>query len=176
VHQRHPVSLLLPQSALFLADQARLGDPDRRDIQQHPEMTRQAETARMGVALSIAQDQIGPGLELVPRLQHRRHLAEGEIARDVGKPRLLPGDGLFDGIKLREAQHHYRRPRHRPVVLEADIDARHAPHLADAIARNHFIPQRLLNRPRLGHGLGPFVMDVGFQKLTDCQILDSERL
>ena len=73
------------------AEQARLGDTDGGEIQEHPQVAGEAEAPGMGQALAVDHDEIRRLAEHGQGRQGYRDLAEGEKARAVGKGR-GPGD------------------------------------------------------------------------------------
>ena len=82
--QRAPRTAL-PRDFLVLADKTRFGHADGGDVGEYADMARRTEAARMRHALPVIQQQVRRELELLQRLQHRRHFPEREQPGNIGE-------------------------------------------------------------------------------------------
>ena len=130
------------------ADEPRLGDADRRTVEQQPDVAGDPEAARVRNALAVVQDQIGRAGHLLERGEHRRRLPEREQPGNVGEPRRHADHGALHQRESREIEHRHRRARDPPVLLESDVDAGDAPHRADPVLAHDASAQRGLKRDR----------------------------
>jgi hypothetical protein len=89
IDQRRGSARLVRQRALHPPAQQRFGDADRRHVEQHAEMRRDAAASRMGATMPIDEQQAGFLGHALPRGDQSRRLAKTEIARHIGEGRYL---------------------------------------------------------------------------------------
>jgi len=106
------------------------------------------EAARMGNALTVAQEQIGRLLQFQHGLQHSRNFAEGEQAGDIGERGGSPSDGRLDQLQRFEIEDGDRGAGDGVVFLEADIHPRDGFDFAKIVMQYHAIQQRFLDLDR----------------------------
>jgi hypothetical protein len=117
-------------------------------------MAGDAEPARMGDPLAVADQQIGAAPQHIKRGQHRRPFAEREKARHVGKQRRPIRDGVVERLERREGQHDnhgsglhftFGAPR---VALITSVYSGDGLHFAEIVCGKHSRAQSLLDRQR----------------------------
>lgn len=138
-----------PGSALHTRRPVRPGEnafrnADRCSPGPEPEMAGEAETARMGKAVPVAEEQIGAIAQLRPCLQHRRSQAKGKQARNIRKRQSPARQYLGPRMEIREAEHGDRGHRLR-AAQEAYLDARDRGHRTEVVAADDRMPQPLLD-------------------------------
>ena len=104
VDERGRAALVLAQIRVA-ADEDRLGDADGGPVQQHAEVAREPEAARVRAAVGVQHEHVGERAQALERGQQSRDLAEAEQARDVReRDRPLP-DRLVDDAQRRRVEH-----------------------------------------------------------------------
>ena len=151
VYERHPGAPALGRRAM-LADEARLRDPDRRPVEQEPDVARDAEAPRVSDAMPVVQNEIRDRSQTLECGEHRGRLAERKQPGNIGKADWNPGDGVLCEFEPRQIEHRDRGPRRAPVALETDVHARDRAHLADPVLAHDAATQPLLERDRLPRG------------------------
>ena len=122
--RQQPRAISLRRAGLRVAaGEPRLRDADGGQVQPQAEMAGQPEAPRVGVAVAVAEDEIGRLAEPCHRLQQRRHLAEGQQARDVGEGRRALDSRAVEERESGIGQQHRRRPGHPPGIGEGHVEA-----------------------------------------------------
>lgn len=107
-------------------------------------MAGNTDAARMGNALTIAHQKIGPAAQGPDRRDCRRSLAKAEQARDVRKLRRKRGFGLLQRCERREIEQHRRGMRRATAPAIGDIDAGYGCWWREPIGADNLTAQPLL--------------------------------
>ncbi len=158
-HRTHDLAFVLERRPVassrsrlgVAAEQARLGNTDGRQVQQHAQMAGEPEPPGMGEALAVHHEEIGGQGEQPQGRDGHRHLAEGKKARAIGE---ISGQGgksallQVQGLRIEPN----RRGKGRPTVFaEVHIDASDPPRGEARRCRfHHPVAQGFLNGPRFG--------------------------
>ena len=86
-------------------------------------MAGEAEAARVGEALAVAEQEVGGRRERRQRLERRRDLAKRQQARDVGKAGRPARERALDQGEPGQPEHRDRGAGDPARLLEADVDA-----------------------------------------------------
>ena len=105
------------------AEQARLGDADGRQIQEHAQVAGEAEAPGMGQALAVDHDEIGRLVQHGQGSQGYRDLAEGEKAGAVGEGRGPGGLRALEELKGPGIEADGSREGDLAAPAEVDVDA-----------------------------------------------------
>jgi hypothetical protein len=133
-----------------LAHETALGDADRGQVERHPEMAGQAEAARVGAAVRVADHEVRPGAQLREGLEQRRQLAEREVARHIGEARATRRGRHLDPLEARGVEHDHRREQHGATAVVGDVGTGHeAETRGQLVALAHRVAQALLEGARL---------------------------
>ena len=127
-------------------------------------MAGEAEPARMGEALAVAEQKIGGRGERRQGLERRRDLAKRQQARNVGKTGRTAGERALDHEQSRQAENRDRGTRDLARLLEADVDASDQSDLAEPVLELDLAGQRQLQLARLGRAQIPGVAMGGRQR------------
>lgn len=130
------------------ADQPRLGNPNRRPVDQPAEMAGQAETARMSPPLTIAEKKIRRDPQRVECGQSRRHLPKRKQARDIGEGGRPADQRLVQGLQGREIEHNGCRAGGPAAVCKADVDAGDGVDRTEPVGSLGTACKLVLKRPR----------------------------
>jgi hypothetical protein len=140
----------LPPRRLERADQPRLGDADRRQPREHAHVAGEAQAARVGNALAVAEQQVGPSRQAGERRQQRRRLAERQQAGDVGEVERPTGQRALQQLQAWPGQQRGRAPHQTAGGLIVSIEAGDQSYGIGAAAALDAAAQPLLQRARLG--------------------------
>jgi len=124
VLQWREVAPVIP-GMLVISYQTGLGAAQRREIQNHSQMTGQPETAWMRVTLAVANDKMGKCPKLSKHANQGRHLSKGEETGHIGKARFCRYSRLLDRLQGFEIYHHCRGVKIRAEFVIRYIGARH---------------------------------------------------
>jgi hypothetical protein len=150
VAQRHEGATAASRLGV-LSHQAALGAAEGGEIEQHAQVACQAEAARMGAAVAVAEEQVGPRTQPGQGLEQRRDLPKRQVAGHVGEARQGPRPGrLHHGQALR-LQHHHGGEEHGTAAVVGDVGARHQARLGGLVPGQHARAETLLPGPGLGH-------------------------
>ena len=94
LHQWNPCPLL-HWHGIVLAHQPAFRDTDRGNAGHEPEVAGESAPARMGDALPIAQQKVGPHAYRAQRIQYWRDLAKGQQPGHIGERNRDPRDALI---------------------------------------------------------------------------------
>jgi len=100
--QFRPIAFPLPR-VLVLADEPCFRAPDRRDIEQDPEMGSTSDPAGVCDPLSVEQNNVGFPLQFPEGCDDRRTFTEKEIPRNIGEDQLFHCRSLLQDRQLRIA-------------------------------------------------------------------------
>ena len=150
----------------IIADEPALGAAEGRQIEKHPEVAGQAESAGMRSPLAIADDQVRHCFELREGLQQRGDLPEGQKPRNVGKAGPGPDTGDLHHLQALCIEHHHRGVEIRAAAVEGDVGAGHQSRQPLRVPLDHPTAQTLLESPGLGNGEIPVVADPWLQRWT----------
>lgn len=145
IDQRDPLSL--SASGLFgFAQKSSFRTTHRRNIPPHPEVAGQTQSAWMRQSLTIEQNQVGPGLELLERFVEERTFPEGKVSGNVGKSRRPHRRRGFQTRKTRPS-HHDDGPKDPPhLLLDRNVAARDGTRPDAQLLDSHALTQIFLRR------------------------------
>src|SRR5438445_224305 len=90
----------------MLPTEPALAAADGWDTEEEAEMARDADAARMSVALAVNHHHVGPPFELRECLEQDRRLAERQEPRHIGERVLADGLGDLDHLTVRAPPEH----------------------------------------------------------------------
>ena len=126
------------------AHQHALGAAERRQPEPQPRVRRDPDPARMGDPLPVEHHRVRLPRQLLPRLQHRRSLAERQQPRDVWKARAAHQPHLCHRLQRGQPHHHDPDVDRLLELVERDVRARHRVDRSVRRMQPHLAPQRLL--------------------------------
>jgi hypothetical protein len=122
---------------LVMPHQHLLRDPNGRQPGDHAQVRSDAEPARMGDALPVAEHQVRPQRQSSERLQQRRQFTEGQQPGHVGHGRRHPRHHLAQQAVVIGIQQHRGGPGDLSALLEADVDTCHHLQRREVIHQQH---------------------------------------
>ena len=123
-------------------------------------MTGQAEAPWVGIALTVAEDEVGLSVQAFQRIEHGRHLAKRQKSRDVRKAGRLSDHRCFDLVQIGKLENRDRSAGGPIIVFKADVCPGDIPYVFKIIVPNNFIGQACLYRARLRGGDIPRMQSV----------------
>lgn len=93
----------------------------------------------MGIALTVAENEIGPKAQTFQRIQYGGHLAKRKKARDVGKARGTPDYRCFDFIEIRKLENRYSSAGCLVMLFKTDVGTGDIPDILKGIIQNNSI-------------------------------------
>jgi len=148
IHQWLPVAAFIRWLPVA-SDQPSFANPYGRQVCDHAQMTGQAEAPGMGIALTVAENEIGPKAQTFQRIQYGGHFAKRQQARDVRKTRGTPDYRRFDFIEVGKLENRYSSAGSPVMVFKTDVRAGDIPDILEVIIQNNSICQAYLYCARL---------------------------
>ena len=112
-------------------------------------MTGQAEASWVGIALTVAEDEIGLSVQAFQCTEYSRHLAKRQKSRDVRKAGRPSDDRRFDLVQIGKLENRDSSARGPVIVFKADVCPGDIPYVFKVIFPNNVIGQACLYRARL---------------------------
>ena len=114
----------------------------------------------MGIALTVAEDELGSSVQAFQRIEYSRHLAKRQKSRDVRKAGRLSGDRRFDVVQIGKLENRDSSAGGAVIVFKADVCPGNILYVCEVIFPNNLIGQARLDCARLRGGDIPRMQSV----------------
>ena len=145
------------------ADEALFCDADGGQAGQHAQVAGDAESARMGQALAVADEQVRQAFEFLQCRENRRRFPKGKQSRHVGKAGRQGDEGLLTEFQPWKSQHHDGGAGEPVIPVETHVDAGHRADRSQPVAGLYQPAQPSLRLAGLGGGYVPGMLVVQLQ-------------
>ena len=139
----------------MVAGEQRLGAPDTREVEEQAQVAGQAESTRMGQAVTIEEAEVGSVGEPREGGHEQRPLANGQIAWHVRERWPPHGRRRLDDAAPRQRHEHDRRARPPAIAAVGDVGPRDEPHGAGPTGEPDAVPKPRLEPARFSDALRP---------------------